>query len=132
MEDFEKETKKARGEFCSKVSEEIKEIKTKFDKLEENYNVINEERKSLKKFVEKTKKTDYDPDSYEEVLKEQFETMKISFLKKIESLDEELNNVKHESRVRLYQMEEEMKESNYLKNVFLKQVISLQGKLEKQ
>ena len=132
LEDFEKETKKARGEFCSKVSEEIKEIKTKFDKLEENYNVINEERKSLKKFVEKTKKTDYDPDSYEEVLKEQFETMKISFLKKIESLDEELNNVKHESRVRLYQMEEEMKESNYLKNVFLKQVISLQGKLEKQ
>ena len=57
--------------------------------------------------------------------------MKISFLKKIELLDEELNNVKHESRVKLYQMEEEMKESNYLKNVFLKQVISLQSKLEK-
>jgi chorismate mutase len=132
LEDFENKTKKTREEFCNKISEEIKEIKTKFDKLEENYKVINEERKSLKQFVDKAKKTNYDPDSYEEVLKEQFETMKISFLKKIELLDEELNNVKHESRVKLYQMEEEMKESNYLKNVFLKQVISLQGKLEKQ
>ena len=131
LENFEKETKKSRGEFCNKINEEIKEIKTKFDKLEENYNVINEERKSLKKNIDKLKKTNYDPDSYEEVLKEQFETMKNSFLRKIETLDEELNNVKQESRLKLYQMEEEMKESNYLKNVFLKQVISLQGKLEK-
>ena len=132
LENFEKETKKSRGEFCNKINEEIKEIKTKFNKLEENYNVINEERKSLKKNIDKLKKTNYDPDSYEEVLKEQFETMKNSFLRKIETLDEELNNVKQESRLKLYQMEEEMKESNYLKNVFLKQVISLQGKLEKQ
>ena len=57
--------------------------------------------------------------------------MKKSFLKKIETLDEELNNVKHESRLKLYQMEEEMKESNYLKNVFLNQLITLQAKLEK-
>ena len=57
--------------------------------------------------------------------------MKKSFLKKIEALDEELNNVKHESRLKLYQMEEEMKESNYLKNVFLNQLITLQAKLEK-
>ena len=57
--------------------------------------------------------------------------MKNSFLKKIEGLDEELNNVKQESRLKLYQMEEEMKESNYLKNVFLNQLITLQSKLEK-
>jgi hypothetical protein len=57
--------------------------------------------------------------------------MKNAFLKKIEVLDEELNNVKHESRLKLYQMEEEMKETNYLKNVFLNQLIALQGKLEK-
>ena len=131
LENFENETKKTRGEFCNKINEEIKEIKTKFDKLEENYNVINEERKSLKKNIDKFKKGDYDPDSYEEVLREQFETMKNAFLKKIEVLDEELNNVKQESRLKLYQMEEEMKESNYLKNVFLNQVITLQSKLEK-
>ena len=131
MENFENETKKSRGEFCNKINEEIKEIKTKFNKLEENYNVINEERKSLKKNIDKLKKTEYDPDSYEAVLKEQFDTMKNAFLKKIETLDEELNNVKHESRLKLYQMEEEMKESNYLKNVFLNQLITLQSKLEK-
>ena len=131
LENFENETKKSRGEFCNKINEEIKEIKTKFNKLEENYNVINEERKSLKKNIDKLKKTEYDPDSYEAVLKEQFDTMKNAFLKKIETLDEELNNVKHESRLKLYQMEEEMKESNYLKNVFLNQLITLQSKLEK-
>ena len=131
LENFENEAKKSRAEFCTKINEEIKEIKTKFDKLEENYNVINEERKSLKKNLDKLKKTNYDPDSYEEVLREQFETMKNSFLKKIEILEEELNNIKQESRLKLYQMEEEMKECNYLKNVFLNQVITLQAKLEK-
>ena len=131
LENFENETKKSREEFCSKINQEIKEIKTKFDKLEENYNVINEERKSLKNNIIQLKKTEYDPDSYDAVLKEQFDTMKKSFLKKIETLDEELNNVKHESRLKLYQMEEEMKESNYLKNVFLNQLITLQAKLEK-
>ena len=127
LEQFEKDLKKSRGEFCNKLSEEMTQLKTKFDKLEENYNVINEERKSLKKNV----KTNYDPDSYESVLREQFDTMKSSFLKKLESLNEELNNVKQESRVKLYQMEEEMKECNYLKNVFLNQLITLQQKLEK-
>ena len=128
LEDFEKDMKKARTEFCDKINQEMTQLKTKFDKLEENYNVINEERKSLKKNI----KINNDPDSYEAVLREQFDTMKNSFLNKIETLNEELNNVKQESRYKLYQMEEEMKESNYLKNVFLKQVISLQSKLEKK
>ena len=127
LEDFEKDMKKARTEFCDKINQEMTQLKTKFDKLEENYNVINEERKTLKKNI----KINNDPDSYEAVLREQFDTMKNSFLNKIETLNEELNNVKQESRYKLYQMEEEMKESNYLKNVFLKQVISLQSKLEK-
>ena len=131
LENFENETKKSRTEFCNKINEEIKELKTKFNKLEENYNVINEERKSLKQIIDKIRNKSYDPDSYEEVLREQFATMKNAFLKKIALLDEELNDVKQESRVKLYQMEEEIKESNYLKNVFLKQVITLQSKLEK-
>ena len=127
LEEFEADMKKTRTQFCNKINEEMTQLKTKFDKLEENYNVINEERKSLKKNI----KINNDPDSYEAVLREQFDTMKNSFLNKIETLNEELNNVKQESRYKLYQMEEEMKESNYLKNVFLKQVISLQSKLEK-
>ena len=127
LEEFEADMKKTRTQFCNKINEEMTQLKTKFDKLEENYNVINEERKTLKKNI----KINNDPDSYEAVLREQFDTMKNSFLNKIETLNEELNNVKQESRYKLYQMEEEMKESNYLKNVFLKQVISLQSKLEK-
>ena len=56
LANFESDLKKSRQEFCTKINEEIKEIKTKYDKLEENYNVINEERKSLKKEIDKVKK----------------------------------------------------------------------------
>ena len=130
LTEFENELKKSRSEFCSKINEEIKDIKIKYEKLEENYNVINEERKSLKKEMDKIRKGGYDPDSYEAVLRDQFETMKKSFMVKLENLNEELNNVKQESRVKIYQVEEEMKECNYLKNVFLNQLVTLQAKLE--
>ena len=130
LTEFESELKKSRAEFCSKINEEIKDIKTKYEKLEENYNVINEERKSLKKEVDKMRKGGFDQDSYEAVLRDQFETMKKSFMIKMENLNEELNNVKQESRIKIYQVEEEMKECNYLKNVFLNQLVTLQAKLE--
>ena len=130
LTEFESELKKSRAEFCSKINEEIKDIKTKYEKLEENYNVINEERKSLKKEVDKMRKGGFDLDSYEAVLRDQFETMKKSFMIKLENLNEELNNVKQESRIKIYQVEEEMKECNYLKNVFLNQLVTLQSKLE--
>ena len=130
LTDFETDLKKSREGFCSKLNEEIKDIKIKFEKLEENFNVINEERKSLKKEVDKMRKGGFDPDSYEAVLRDQFETMKKSFMIKLEKLNEELNNVKQESRVKIYQIEEEMKECNYLKNVFLNQLVTLQSKLE--
>ena len=130
LANFESDLKKSRQEFCTKINEEIKEIKTKYDKLEENYNVINEERKSLKKEIDKVKKGGFDQDSYEAVLRDQFETMKRSFMEKLDNLNEELNNVKQESRLKIYQTEEEMKESNYLKNVFLNQLVTLQAKLE--
>ena len=130
LAEFESDLKKSRSEFCDKLNEEIKEIKTKYDKLEENYNVINEERKSLKKEIDKVKKGGFDQDSYEAVLRDQFETMKRSFMEKLDNLNEELNNVKQESRLKIYQTEEEMKESNYLKNVFLNQLVTLQAKLE--
>ena len=130
LSNFESDLKKSRQEFCEKINEEIKEIKTKYNKLEDNYNVINDERKTLKKEVDKMRKGGFDQDSYEAVLRDQFETMKKSFMEKLENLNEELNNVKQESRLKIYQVEEEMKESNYLKNVFLNQLVTLQAKLE--
>ena len=72
----------------------------------------------------------YDPDSYEEVLKEQFETMRNAFQKKIEDLNEELNDVKRDSRIKVYQLELELKENIKLKNNFLKQIISLQSQVD--
>ena len=130
LAEFESDLKKSRSEFCDKLNEEIKEIKTKYDKLEENYNVINEERKTLRKEMDKIRKGGFDQDSYEAVLRDQFETMKRSFIEKLDNLNEELNNVKQESRVKIYQTEEEMKECNHLKNVFLNQLVTLQAKLE--
>ena len=130
LANFEADLKKSRQDFCTKINEEIKEIKTKYNKLEENYNVINEERKTLKKEMDKVKKGGFDQDSYEAVLRDQFETMKRAFMEKLDKLNEELNNVKQESRLKIYQTEEEMKESNYLKNVFLNQLVTLQAKLE--
>ena len=130
LAEFESDLKKSRSEFCDKLNEEIKEIKTKYDKLEENYNVINEERKTLKKEIDKIRKGGFDQDSYEAVLRDQFETMKRSFIEKLDNLNEELNNVKQESRLKIYQTEEEMKECNHLKNVFLNQLVTLQAKLE--
>ena len=130
LANFESDLKKSRSEFCDKLNEEIKEIKTKYNKLEENYNVINEERKTLKKEIDKIRKGGFDQDSYEAVLRDQFETMKRSFIEKLDNLNEELNNVKQESRVKIYQTEEEMKECNHLKNVFLNQLVTLQAKLE--
>lgn len=130
LSNFESDMKKSRQEFCKKINEEIKEIKTKYNKLEDNYNVINDERKTLKKEVDKMRKGGFDQDSYEAVLRDQFETMKKSFMEKLDNLNEELNNVKQESRLKIYQVEEEMKESNYLKNVFLNQLVTLQAKLE--
>ena len=131
LANFESDLKKSRSEFCDKLNEEIKEIKTKYNKLEENYNVINEERKTLKKEIDKIRKGGFDQDSYEAVLRDQFETMKRSFIEKLDNLNEELNNVKQESRLKIYQTEEEMKECNHLKNVFLNQLVTLQAKLEK-
>ena len=130
LANFESDLKKSRSEFCDKLNEEIKEIKTKYNKLEENYNVINEERKTLKKEMDKIRKGGFDQDSYEAVLRDQFETMKRSFIEKLDNLNEELNNVKQESRLKIYQTEEEMKECNHLKNVFLNQLVTLQAKLE--
>ena len=130
LAEFESDLKKSRSEFCDKLNEEIKEIKTKYDKLEENYNVINEERKTLRKEIDKIRKGGFDQDSYEAVLRDQFETMKRSFIEKLDNLNEELNNVKQESRLKIYQTEEEMKECNHLKNVFLNQLVTLQAKLE--
>ena len=130
LNEYEQTLKKSRSEFFTQMNEELKEYKNKYEKLEQNYEVINEERKTLKNELNKMRKGGFDQDSYEAVLRDQFDTMKKSFLNKLENINEELNNVKQESRIKIYQIEEEMKECNYLKNVFLNQLVTLQSKYE--
>ena len=65
----------------------------------------------------------FDPESYEVVLLEQFEKMKVAFVKKFDVLTTELNESKSNSRKQIYDMQNEL---------FLQQVISLQKFIEKK
>ena len=88
------------------------------------------ENENLKRNIIYLKGKKYDPDSYEAVLKEQFETMRNAFVAKIDDLNEELNDIKRNSRIQIYQLQLELQENVRLKNNFLKQIISLQSQLD--
>ena len=74
----------------------------------------------------------FDPESYEVVLLEQFEKMKAVFVKKVDVLITELNESKSNSRKQIYDMQNELSETKNLKNILLQQVISLQKFIEKK
>ena len=84
----------------------------------------------MEKNIEELRGNKMDDDSYENILREQFEEMKEAFKEKINSLNDELESIKQETRVKMYQMEEDLKQSNYLKNIFLEQVSSLQSQID--
>ena len=56
--------------------------------------------------------------------------MRKTFIQKLDDINDELINFKQDSRIKIYQMEEEIKEKKQLNELFLNQVISLQEKLE--
>ena len=132
LEKYEINIKKERGEFNKNISEEIKELTNTINKLKEENEVINEEKQNLEKNLEELRGKKIDQDSFENILREQFKEMKEAFKEKIDSLNDELTDIKHETRVKIYQMEEDLKQSNYLKNVFLEQISSLQNQLDNQ
>ena len=108
----------------------MKDLENKLNCLQTKYDMILLERESLKRNIIFLKGKKYDPDSYEAVLKEQFETMRNAFVNKIDELNEELTDIKRDSRIKVYQLELELKENIKLKNSFLKQIISLQTQLD--
>jgi hypothetical protein len=57
--------------------------------------------------------------------------MKSAFIKKLEDLNEEINKIKIDSRKKLYYMEEELSQTKNVKDLFLKQIIDLQKRLNK-
>ena len=130
MKASEAQLKKIGNDLMTQNKTEIKNLENKIISLQNKYDMILLERESLKKNIIFLKGKKYDPDSYEEVLKEQFETMRNAFVVKIDELNEELNDIKRDSRIKVYQLELELKENVKLKNNFLKQIISLQSQLD--
>ena len=128
---FENEIKKSKNEFNDNIKNEIKELNNKINTLEEECNILKQEKENLEKNVKELRGGKIqNEDSYENILREQFDEMKEAFQQKIEELNSELTEIKQETRVKDYQMQEELKQSNYLKNAFLEKIESLQAQLD--
>ena len=130
MANHDAELKKLGNDLMNQNKTEMKNLENKLKSLQAKYDMILIECSNLKKNIIYLKGKKYDPDSYEEVLKEQFETMRNAFVIKIDDLNEELTSIKRESRIKIYQLELDLKENIKLKNTFLKQIISLQSQLD--
>ena len=52
-----------------------------------------------------------------------------SFSQKVDDLTYQLEMIQNESRRKIYELEQKLKESEHLKQVFLEQILSLQNKL---
>ena len=130
LDEYEKVIKKEKFEFNQKINEEIKELNIEINKLKEENDVLIQEKNNLEKNIETIRGKKLDQDSYENILRDQFNDMKEAFKEKINELNDELENIKQETRVKFYQKEEELKQANYLKNAFLEEISSLQDKLE--
>ena len=129
MRKHEQDFKKMKEETNRKLDTEIKELNEKMSKLKEHNSTLKLENESLKKQTDTLNSKNFDPDSYEQVLLEQFETMKSAFIKKIDDMTEELSQLKSDSRTKIYSLEQELKESQHLKDVFLQQIVQLQKQL---
>ena len=130
LDEYEKIIKKEKFEFNQKLNEEIKELNNEINKLKEENDVLIEEKNNLEKNIEAIRGKKLDQDSYENILRDQFNDMKEAFKEKINELNDELENIKQETRVKFYEKEEELKQANYLKNAFLEEISNLQDKLE--
>ena len=130
MSSHQLELKRLGNDILNKNKNQLRDLENKLKNLQTQYDMIVLERESLKRNIIFLKGKKYDPDSYEAVLKEQFETMRSAFVAKIDELNEELTDIKRDSRIKIYQLELELKENVKLKNNFLKQIITLQAQLD--
>ena len=130
LDEYEKVIKKEKFEFNQKINEEIKELNIEINKLKEENDVLIQEKNNLEKNIETIRGKKLDQDSYENILRDQFNDMKEAFKEKINELNDELENIKQETRVKFYQKEEELKQEKKKKNAFLEEISSLQDKLE--
>ena len=112
-----------------KLDNEISELTTKANNLSAQMTNLKLENSELKRKLELNQSKTFDEDSYEQVLLKQFEIMKEAFIKKIDNLSIQLSNAKIDSRKKINQIQQNLKESEHLKNIFLQQIISLKKQL---
>ena len=112
-----------------KLDNEISELTTKANKLSGEVSNLKLENSELKRKLDLNQSETFDEDSYEQVLLKQFEIMKEAFIKKIDNLSIQLSNAKIDSRKKINQIQQNLKESEHLKNIFLQQIISLKKQL---
>ena len=115
-----------------KIFEELAQAQKEISYIKLKSTSNDEEKILLEQQVRRLQSSNGYKDAYEELLIEQFETMRNSFLTKIELINSELNVLKSNSRKQLFYMEEELKQEKYVKELFLRQVNDLQKLVEGQ
>ena len=123
------EYSKNKIEANKKLDNQIKELNLKVNQLTEEINIIKLEKIDLKKKLDIIQNKNFNPNSYEKILLEQFDMVRDSFSQKVEDLTYQLDMIQNESRRKIYELEQKLKESEHLKKVFLEQILSLQNKL---
>ena len=130
MKRHEEEYMKIQKEALKKLDKEIKDLSIKVNNLTEENNILKLDNSDIKKKLDAINK-EFDEESYEQVLLQQFETMKKAFSKRIDELALKINNIEFDTRRKIYQLEEDLKESEHSKSLFLDQILILRKQLNK-
>ena len=123
------EYSKNKIEANKKLDNQLKELNLKVNQLTEEINIIKLEKIDLKKKLDIIQNKNFNPNSYEKILLEQFDMVRDSFSQKVDDLNYQLEMIQNDSRRKIYELEQKLKESEHLKQVFLEQILSLQNKL---
>ena len=112
-----------------KLDNNIRNLNQRIDQLNEQINILKLEKSDLKKKYDIIQGKNMSSDSYEKILLNQFDMMKNTLSKKVDEMTNQLNEIQIDSRKKIYELEQELKESERLKEVFLQQIVFLQEQL---
>ena len=133
MKDFlkkhEEKYSKNQKEIIKKIDKEIRELTLTVNELKEEINILKIENIDLKKKLEITETKNFNPESYEQVLLQQYEKMKLSFTEKVEELTQNLNTIQFDARKKVFQLEQDLKDAQNVKSLFLDQILMYQKQL---
>ena len=120
---------KNQKESNKKIDNDIRNLNQRVEQLNEQINILKLEKSDLKKKFDIIQGNNFTSDSYEKILLHQFDMMKNAFSKKVDEMTNQLNEIQIDSRKKIYELEQDLKESERLKDVFLQQIVSLQEQL---